>query len=281
MLDPPAGGRGRSAPPDVSLVTPAGRGGGTSLRRTTSDGGQTGIPPRVSPPPPPPSVDDPPGRGGSSFMTTDLRSVLDVFRSYMLVDVTRALSESPRREESGGQASEEGGTSRSPKRRHHSRRRRPASSSSSSDESSSGSTNGHDARGATTSHRANPAVPPFPVLQCSDDRFSQVFDYKTYRLRSRRTGYGAAQARKMGRRTKNMKHSFGGFPPFSGKDPLMVFSWLRKLVKAFNDNDVSKGMPSTGSPTSCRATRNHTTTASFRTLGPRWEARASRPTRWR
>jgi len=46
----------------------------------------------------------------------------------------------------------------------------------------------------------------------------------------------------MGRTTKNMKHSFGGFPPFSGKDPLKVFSWLRKLVKACNDNDVSEGM---------------------------------------
>jgi len=46
----------------------------------------------------------------------------------------------------------------------------------------------------------------------------------------------------MGRTTKNMKHSFGGFPPFSGKDPLKVFSWLRKLVKACDDNDVSEGM---------------------------------------
>jgi len=46
----------------------------------------------------------------------------------------------------------------------------------------------------------------------------------------------------MGRTTKNMKHSFGGFPPFSGKDPLKVFSWLRKLVKAWNDNDASEGM---------------------------------------
>jgi len=160
----------------------------------------------------------------------------------MLVDVTRAPSESPRRAESGGQASEQGGTSWSHKRRHHSRRHRPSSSSSSSVESSSGSTDGKDGRGATTPHGNNPAVPSIPVLQCSDDRFSQVLDYKIYRLRNRRTGYGAAQARNMGRTTKNMKHSFGGFPPFSGKDPLKVFSWLRKLVKACNDNDVSEGM---------------------------------------
>jgi len=43
-------------------------------------------------------------------------------------------------------------------------------------------------------------------------------------------------------RTKNVKRSLGGFPNFSGKDPLKVFSWLRKLVKACNDNDVSEWM---------------------------------------
>jgi len=46
----------------------------------------------------------------------------------------------------------------------------------------------------------------------------------------------------MVRTTKNMKHPFGGFPQFSGKDPLRVFSWLRKLVEACNDTDVSEGM---------------------------------------
>jgi len=46
----------------------------------------------------------------------------------------------------------------------------------------------------------------------------------------------------VGRTTKTLKLSFGGFPPFSGKDPLKVISWLRQLVKACNDNDVSEGM---------------------------------------
>jgi len=242
MPDPPVGGRGRCAPPDASLFTPAGSGEGTGLRRTASAGGQTGIPLRVTPPPPPTGVEDPPGRGGSSLRPTDVRSVLDAFRSEMLADVTRALSESPRRGESGGQASEQGGTSRSHTKRHHSRLRRPPSSSSSSDGSSSGSARGQGDRGATTPHGTDLTVPPIPVLQCSDDPFSRVLDYKTYRLRNRRASYGAAQARKMGRTTKNMKHSFGGFPPFSGKDPLKVFSWLRKLVKACDDNDVSEGM---------------------------------------
>ncbi|GAB0498072.1 hypothetical protein MMPV_009413 [Pyropia vietnamensis] len=51
-----------------------------------------------------------------------------------------------------------------------------------------------------------------------------------------------AEARKMGRKTRDMKHSFAGYPPFSGKEPLRIFAWLRKFVKACNDNDVTEGM---------------------------------------
>ena len=46
----------------------------------------------------------------------------------------------------------------------------------------------------------------------------------------------------MGRTAKNTKSSFGGTPLFNGKEPLKVFSWLRKFVKACDDNDVSEGM---------------------------------------
>jgi len=46
----------------------------------------------------------------------------------------------------------------------------------------------------------------------------------------------------MGRTAKNMKLSFGGTPLFNGKEPLKVFSWLRKIVKACDDNDVSENM---------------------------------------
>ena len=46
----------------------------------------------------------------------------------------------------------------------------------------------------------------------------------------------------MGRVARNMKHSFAGYPNFSGKEALKVFTWLRKLVKACNDNGVSEGM---------------------------------------
>ena len=80
------------------------------------------------------------------------------------------------------------------------------------------------------------------VLECPDDRFAGVLDYGSYRRRSRHLTHGASQARKMGRTAKNMKFSFGGTPMFNGKEPLKVFSWLRKFVKACDDNDVSEGM---------------------------------------
>jgi len=80
------------------------------------------------------------------------------------------------------------------------------------------------------------------VLECPDDRFAGVLDYRSYRLRNRHSTYGASQARKMGRTAKNMKFFFGGTPMFIGKEPLKVFSWLRKFVKVCDDNDVSEGM---------------------------------------
>ncbi|GAB0497618.1 hypothetical protein MMPV_008953 [Pyropia vietnamensis] len=79
-------------------------------------------------------------------------------------------------------------------------------------------------------------------IQCLDDRFAAVLSYETYRLRNKKAKYGSAEARKMGRKTRDMKHSFAGYPPFSGKEPLRIFAWLRKFVKACNDNDVSEGM---------------------------------------
>jgi len=80
------------------------------------------------------------------------------------------------------------------------------------------------------------------VLECPDDRFAGVLDYRSYRLRNRHSTNGASQARKMGRTAKNMKFCFGGTPMFNGKKHLKVFSWLRKFVKACDDNAVSEGM---------------------------------------
>jgi len=80
------------------------------------------------------------------------------------------------------------------------------------------------------------------VLECPEDRFAGVLDYRSYRLRNRYSTYGASQARKMGRTAKNLKFSFGKTPMFNRKEPLKVFSWLRKIVKACDDNDMSEGM---------------------------------------
>jgi len=80
------------------------------------------------------------------------------------------------------------------------------------------------------------------VLECPDDRFAGVLDYRSYRLRNRHTTYGALQARKMGRKAKNMKFSFRGTQMFNGQEPFKVFSWLRKFVKACDGKDVSKGI---------------------------------------
>lgn len=80
------------------------------------------------------------------------------------------------------------------------------------------------------------------VIKCSDDRFTRVLDYRTYRLRNKKSTYRAREARKMGKVARNMKHSFAGYPLFSGSEVLKVFTWLRKLVKAGYDNGVSEGM---------------------------------------
>jgi len=75
------------------------------------------------------------------------------------------------------------------------------------------------------------------VLECPDDRLAGILDYRSYRLRNFHSTYGASQARTMGRTPKNMKLSWGGTPIFKGKEPLKVFSWLRKFFKACDDNN--------------------------------------------
>lgn len=243
MADLPPGGRGRGAPSDVSRVTPAGGGGPTAGR---GRGGPTGIPLRRSLTPPYGG----PRRGSPSLGPIELRSVLDDFRTDILAEVSRAVTASQAAitpsvaEDQVGQPAEAGGSRTSkkeggPKARRRSRRRRH-SSSGSSGESSSSSANEDDVGRHDQGESPSSAGPQ--VIAAADDRFSRVLDYNTYRLRNRIEAYGAKEAGKVGRMAKNMKHSFGGFPPFSGKEPLKVFSWLRKFTKACDDNGVSEGM---------------------------------------
>lgn len=69
-----------------------------------------------------------------------------------------------------------------------------------------------------------------------------MLDDKTFRIRNRFKGYGAAQTGKMCRATKKMKHSFGVFPPYSRKEPLKAFSCLRNQVNACHESEVSNRM---------------------------------------
>lgn len=66
------------------------------------------------------------------------------------------------------------------------------------------------------------------MIQCSDDQFAQVLNYRTYRLWNRSATYGASQSHKMGREIRYLQHLVGGLLPFSGKDALNDFTWLRK-----------------------------------------------------
>jgi len=58
------------------------------------------------------------------------------------------------------------------------------------------------------------------VLECPDDRFAGVLDYRSYRLCNRHSSL----ARIMGRTANNMRFSFGGTPMINGNEPLKFFS---------------------------------------------------------
>jgi len=169
----------------------------------------------------------------------DLDTALSTFRESLLADVSRVIAASPagsaqdapRR---GSPVDTRKSRSKGKSRRH----RSPSSSSSSSSSSPSPATTDNDDDHVGRKVGSGKLA----VLECPDDRFAGVLDYRSYRLRNRHSTYGASQARKMGRTAKNMKFSFGGTPMFNGKEPLKVFSWLRKFVKACDDNDVSEGM---------------------------------------
>jgi len=169
----------------------------------------------------------------------NLDTALSTFREPLLADVSRAIAESPagsaqdvlRR---GSPVDTRGSRSKGKSRRH---RSLSSSSSSTSFSPSPATPDNDDNRMGRKVGSDNLAV-----LECPDDRFARVLDYRSFLLRNRHSTYGPSQARKMGRMAKNMKFSFGGTPMFNGKEPLKVFSRLRKFVKACNDNDVSVGM---------------------------------------
>lgn len=245
-LPPDGRGRGRGAPSDVSQVTPAGGGEGSGVGRGRGRGGPSRLhPPRSLTPP-----FGGPSRGLPTLGQTDLRSVLNDFRTDILAEVSRAVTASQAAstptvvEDQAGQPGFIGGSRTSKKSKgRRGRRRHRRGHYSSSDSDSKSSTSSATEGDQDESEHVAPNVSEGPkVIAAADDRFARVLDYNTYRLRNRATKYGTKEASKMGRTAKNMKHSFGGYPPFSGKEPLKVFSWLRKFTKACDDNGVSEGM---------------------------------------
>jgi len=169
----------------------------------------------------------------------DLDTALSTFRESLLADVSRVITASPAGSTQDAPRRDSLVDTRKSRSKGKTRRHRSPSPSSSSTSSSSSPTTTDDDEDRVGTKAGSGKL---AVFECPDDRFAGVLDYRSYRLRNRQSTYGASQARKMGRTAKNMKFSFGGTPLFNGKEPLKVFSSLRKFVKACDDNDASEGM---------------------------------------
>jgi len=169
----------------------------------------------------------------------DLDTALSTFRESLLADVSRDIVASLAGSAQDALRRDSHVDTRKSCSKGKSRRHRSPLSSSSSisfypSPATSDNDEGHVGRKVVFDNLA--------VLECPDDRFAGVLDYRLYRLRNRHSTDGASQARKMERTAKKSNFSFEGTPMFNGKEPLKVFSWLRKFVKACDDNDVSARM---------------------------------------
>jgi len=169
----------------------------------------------------------------------DLDTALPTFRESLLADASLVNAASPAGSDQDAPRWNSPVDTRKSRSKGKTRRHRSPSPSSSSTSSSSSPTTTDDDEDRVGTKAGSGKL---AVLECPDDRFAGVLDYRSYRLRNRHSTYGASEARKMERTAKNMKFPFGGTPMFNGKEPLKVFSWLRKFVKAYDDNDVSEGM---------------------------------------
>jgi len=149
----------------------------------------------------------------------DLDTALSTFRESLLAEVSRVIAASPAGSAQDALRRDSPVDMRKSRSKGKSRRHRsPSSSSSSTFSSPSPATTDNDDDHVGCKVGSGKLA----VLECPDDRFAGVLDYRSSRLRNRHSTYGASQARKMGRMAKNMKFSFGIFPMFNGKEPLKV-----------------------------------------------------------
>ena len=82
-------------------------------------------------------------------------------------------------------------------------------------------------------------VPPKIVVNHLYDRM--MFDCETYALDKKSVVYTRRQARTLGRCKKDVAQSFGVRDKWKGSSPTKVFQFLRKVAKACDDNEISKG----------------------------------------
>eukprot|EP00170_Pyropia_yezoensis_P000598 contig_2925_g599 len=81
----------------------------------------------------------------------------------------------------------------------------------------------------------------FLAHQVGDASLNKVAYWGNYRLKDHDQGYTRKMAKNMASLDRRVQLSFGGHPKYSGKKPALIFAFLRRFVKASNDNDVSKG----------------------------------------
>ena len=169
----------------------------------------------------------------------DLHTALSTFRESSLAVVSCVIAVSPAGSAQDAARRDSPVDTRRSRSKGKTRSHRISSPSSSSTSSSPSLTTTEDDKDRVGTKAGSGKL---AVLEFPDDRFAGDLGYRSYRLRNRHSTYGASQARNMGRTAKNMKLSIGGTPMLHGKEPLKIFSWLRRFVKACDDNDVSEGM---------------------------------------
>ena len=153
----------------------------------------------------------------------DPDTALSTFRESLLANVSRVIAASPAGSTKDAPRRDSPVDTRKSRIKGKTRRHRSPSPSSSSTSSSSSPTTTDDDEDRVGAKAGSDKL---AVLECPDDRFAGVLDYRLYRLRNSHSAYGASQARKMERTAKNMKFSFGRTPLFNGKEPGVVRIWI-------------------------------------------------------
>jgi len=122
----------------------------------------------------------------------DLDTALSTFRELLLADVSRVIAASPAGSAQDSPRRESHVATRKSRSKEKTRRHRSLSPSSSSTSSSSSPTTTDDEDDRVHTKAGSCKL---GFLQCPDDRFAGVLDYRSYRLRNRHSTYGASQAR--------------------------------------------------------------------------------------